>query len=327
MSQGQPLGDNRAMSWPSPEHRQFMATMWHRWSHIVKGGLAGSVLLGTTSLVIPSTYNSDVRFVVDSPNNAAAGLSGGLLGVATELGFLTGGESSSPLFYAELVNSNLVLVQLVRDTFRLGPDTPSRPLPELLRISGDSNAKVELRTVIRLRKMIDASADMRTGIVTIRVAARSGYLATDLTKRLVRAVEVYNRELRATRARNERLFLEREVDSARAALRASEDSLRGFYETNKEFRSSPRLVFREVTLKRQSDLAVGWYTGLVQQLDRARLAEVRDVPAITLLEPPIPPLRRTKPMRLAWALFGLALGLTAATIGPLTLKILTQDQG
>ena len=249
------------MSWPSPEHRQFMATMWLRWSHIVKGGLAGSVLLGTTSLVIPSSYDSDVRFVVDSPNTAAAGLPGGLLGVATELGFLTGGESSSPLFYAELVNSNLVLVQLVRDTFRLGPGTPSRPLPELLRISGDTNAKVELRTVTRLRKMIDASADMRTGIVTIRVAAQSGYLATDLTKRLVRAVEVYNRELRATRARNERLFLDREVVSARAALRASEDSLRRFYERNKEFRSSPRLVFREVTLKRQSDLAVAWYTG------------------------------------------------------------------
>ncbi len=313
------------MSWLSPDHRKFAGAAWHRWSHVVKAALGGSALFGMVSLLIPSTYASDARFVVDSPNSASGGLPAGLLGVATELGFLSGGETSSPLFYTELANSHLVLVQLVRDTFRIGPSNPFRPLPELLGISGEDKDRVELRTVTRLRKMIDASADMRTGIVTIQVTATSSYLATDLAKRLVRAIELYNRELRVTRARNEKVFLEREVDSAQMTVRANEDSLRVFYETNKEFRSSPRLMLREATLKRQTDLAAAWYTGLVQQLERARLAEVRDVPALTLLEPPIPPLRRSTPRRLAWACLGLALGFAAATLGPLSLRILSQD--
>lgn len=53
---------------------------------------------------------------------------------------------------------------------------------------------------------------------------------------------------------------------------------------------------------------------LFQQYEQARIAEVRDTPTLTVLDPPVPPLRRSWPKRTLLTLLGFAVSLTVGVI-------------
>src|SRR5262249_29711079 len=94
----------------------------------------------------------------------------------------------------------------------------------------------------------------------------------------------------------ERSFLETRVDSAHERETVLEDSLREFYLHNRLV-NSPNLQFTEGRLKRQLEFAQTLTAQLRSQLEQARLQEVRDTPALSIVSPPEIPSKRASPNR------------------------------
>ena len=89
-----------------------------------------------------------------------------------------------------------------------------------------------------------------------------------------------------------------------------------FYDQNRQWKTSPQLVFEEQRLRRNVDVASDLFLTLQRQFETARLDEFNDAAVITVVDPAVAPWKAQWPrywILLAGSLFvGLLLGILVA---------------
>jgi len=121
-----------------------------------------------------------------------------------------------------------------------------------------------------------------------------------------------NISFRQQQSRELRQFFESRVADALRELDSAETALRHFLERNRVTQSSPLLTFEQLRLTRDAELKRAVYTTVVQQYEGAKMQEARNVPVLTVLTPPIVPVRKSGPPRRFIVAAGLLLGILAA---------------
>ena len=79
------------------------------------------------------------------------------------------------------------------------------------------------------------------------------------------------------------------MELATAELRIAEDRLESFLKNNRQFSGSPELNFQRDRLERSIALRQEVFTTLTQTLEEARIRQVRDIPVISMVDPPSVP--------------------------------------
>lgn len=254
------------------------------------------------------TYTATASFMPQVSEISSSQLSG----VAAQFGIaLPGRESNqSPAFYAQLLKSRELLRQIVEARYRFsdGTDTLSGTLTDLYHIKGATEDWRRDAALRRARRMIEASPDLRTGVVTVTVTARWPALAEEMARRVLTLVNQFNLERRQSQATAERRFVEARRTELEAELRQAETKLQAFLQGNREFRNSPQLTFEHDRLARDVLMRQQVYTSLAQAYEKARIDEVRNTPVITVIEEPDRPVRPDARGTLTAGLVGFALG-------------------
>lgn len=202
-----------------------------------------------------------------------------------------GGGGESVQFYTTLLESRdllreAVLTDYVEVTGVEHRDTARGNLVELLEVEGDT-PEGEVRAAITwLNDHTSASANLDAGVVTLRVTARSPALAEAINRRLLELLDQFNRIKRQSRAREEREFVERRMESIQEELQQAEEALARFLEQNRSYQSSPELAFQAQRLQRKVDERQQTLTTLIQAYETARIDEVRDTPVLTVVDDP-----------------------------------------
>lgn len=270
------------------------------------------------AIALPPIYEAHASFVTSSSGSskmASALASGGagLSGLASQLGVSTGADpSESPNFYVKLIESEELRRRLLNSRFhnpRSDSPRDSATLLEILRIRNNDPVR---RTEIALKKMGKAMStefDLKTNMVGLVVTSRWSELAAAIANRTIELVDAFNHEQRVTRARSKRVFVESRVDSAKAELRQAEERQRVFYDQNRQWRSSPQLVFEEARVRRNVEVATDLFLTLQRQLEAARLDEFNDAAAITIVDPAHAPHKAEWPRY--WILLASALAVGA----------------
>lgn len=286
---------------------------------------AGVVLIAMIlTFVLPPSYRAATSFVtadasIELPSSIGQLASqSGLSALAGEFGVGTSRDPSySPAFYYALLGSRELLTRLVLSQFadpRTAQQGDSANLVQLFGIhENDSLRAVEL-AVRRLRRQAHITIDPKTSFVSLQVDARWPTLAADIANHAVGLVSAFNKEQRLSRAKARREFLQTRVDSAQSELRATENALRAFHETNRQWQAAPGLSMEEGRLRRQVETANTLYLQLRQQYEAARLEEVNTTPLITVVDRAIPPRRREWPHR---AFIALTAGVLGVVLGML----------
>ena len=276
--------------------------------------------LGTAaSFLIKNTYTASIGLMPEARPSGAAGQLAGLAALAgVNLGTL--GTSESPQFYAAVLDSRpigyLVLSRRY-STAGLGAElgqSDSLPLVDILKTSGKSPAERLSRAYKRLHEtMLDAGVDLRSGIIRLSVRYTSPRLVADIANAFADELLRFNAETRQTQAGKRRRFIEGRTAEASQDLSSAEAAVRGFLERNRQYENSPGLRFEFSRLERNLTVQQQLYLDLRRQLDAARIAEVDDVPALTIVERAIPPQRKSGPKRTVYflALFAGSLFLSA----------------
>ena len=263
------------------------------------------------SLLLPRLYTVEARF---TPEQGRSGMSPQLAGIASQFGVNLGSlgdETESLDFYAELLESHELLRAAVLTSygFRPQPDADSvrGSLVELLEIEADTEDEAIFEAVEELDDLVTVRADHAAGIISLEVSAPWPELSVLLGERLLDLVNRFNLERRQTRAAAERAFLDERIQEKERELRAAESDLEAFLLQNRRYQD-PQLRFQEERLQRMVDLRQQVYVVLAQELEQARLAEVRNTPVITVLDHPRPPAERTSPNYVLNVALGLLLG-------------------
>jgi len=253
---------------------------------------AGAAISLVVALLQPRRYTSSFSFF---PQSVSGQGTDGLAALAGQVGIslgAVGGSSQPPQLFAALIETREVLGPVAVDTVATtGSGTERVPLAEFLGISGaDGPPPVVLeRTIEALRRDVISTgvAARTTGVVSVRVRTKSPQVSLAIAARLLDGLNRYNRQIRQAQAAEERRFIEGRLGAARAALRAAEDALQRFLQTNRQFAGSPQLSLQRGRLERELALRQQVVTGLTQQSEDARIREVRDTPIITVIEAPL----------------------------------------
>src|SRR5437588_595847 len=253
-----------------------------------------------TSIVVLATaptFAATAAFVPENPSEGR--LPAGLAGLASQFGFPLGGEPSrSPAFYADLVRSRVILTQVLGAKVldpKGGGDSVT--VYQLYRVKGPTPERRIDDGIKVLRNRIMIAVDQRTNIVRVTVEAPSPVAARDVLQLLLDDLADFNVHTRQSTAGERRKFIEGRVATSEEQLRTAEESLRAFYERNRQWQSSPQLRFEEQRLTRQVAVQQELYLTLRREYETARIEEVNNTPVLTIIDQPTVPGWRIRPRR------------------------------
>ena len=273
------------------------AGMLARWRAVVGATVGIAALALLLSFVLPPGYESEATFVTtDTQVQLPSGLADltsqpGMAGLASQLGLgMSRDPSTSPAFYAQLLDSRELLTRLVLSRV---PDprktaTDSADLLTIFRIRNkDRERGIEI-AIKRLERAMKVRTEPRTSFVSITLSTPWARLSAAVANRAVELVSAFNSAQRQSRARARRVFLEGRVADAQNELHGTEGALSDFYERNRLWRSSPALIVQEASLRRQVEMASELYLSIRQQYESARIDEVNTTPVITVVDTAVP---------------------------------------
>jgi len=288
---------------------QLLTPLVRRWKLLIALPLAAGIAAAGISLAVPPVFTANTSFTPEATGNRSA-LSGfgDLVGLAGQLGIAGATGSATPEFFGSVIESRQIVEGVLLSTFQR-PDGPGQDtLLGLMGVSGRTHAERLSNGVRRLRRLVSVSIDGRTGIVSVSVRQRDPNLAAAVADRFTALLNDFNLERRQSQSRAQARFSAQRLVEAEHELRQAETDLRTFLEANRQFRGSPLLEFEHSRLERVALLKQEVYTTLAKSLEEARIAEVRDTPVLTIIDPAVPPQRRTAPHRTLYVLVALILG-------------------
>jgi capsular polysaccharide biosynthesis protein len=155
--------------------------------------------------------------------------------------------------------------------------------------------------------MIVSSVNEETGIMTISVTAEGARLASDLTKSFLDHFAARVREIRTEKVRERLDFVEGRFEEVKQELETAEERLAQFLERNQN-PTTATLQFRRDRLQRQVSFKEQLYSELQSQLTQTQLDLQRRQPVVTVVEEPVPSMKRSAPKRTRLVLIFFVLG-------------------
>lgn len=296
------------MTGPATHERSLagrLTALGDHWRILALAGLVGAIVGVAAALALPSWYTAGGSF---QPESQAPSFTGGLAGLATQL---TGGgfNQTNPQFYADLIQSDVVTRRLAAASFPTGATL--RSLPEIYGLESLSGEKRVQLTAMRLRRSLSSGVNIRTGVVSFSVEGRSPEMAKSLADSVLAIVNDFNVNIRRSRAGYERAFTTTRAAEARRALEAAENALASFDVRNR-VAASPYLRTQQERLRRAAEVASQVYLQLRLQAEQAAVQEVRNTPALTVIEAPQLPIRRSRPRRRVVVVLSVFAAITAS---------------
>jgi uncharacterized protein involved in exopolysaccharide biosynthesis len=277
-----------------------------RWKSLLVLSLVGGVVGAAASFLVTPAFESSVAFQAEPTSNYQ--LQGSLAGLASQLGGLgLGATTVNAQFFADILPSDAVLGRVITDTFPYKGERAT--LEQVYRLTSKPSPLKEYILTNRLRRSISSSVNNRTNMVRFTVEAPAADLAKALAEDIVTALNEVNIELRQARASAEESFTTERAEASRRELAGAEEALTRFYQRNRSIAGAPALATEERRLMRNVDMAQQVYTQLRIQQEQAAVQAVRNTPAISVVDPPMLAVKKSKPKRKVAVLLGMFAGL------------------
>lgn len=275
-------------------------------------------------LLQPPSFTATALAVMDNQTSGS-----GLSGLTASLGLtpIQGDGSPTPAFFADLVTSDLVLGSTVDSTytFRSEDSVISGNLVTILHTTGKTHALRREHAIARLRKLVSARVNQKTGVITVTATTKDSTLSPLIVARLINEVNRVNILSRQNQAGGEREFTGRRVQEAEQELRIAENQLQDFLQRNRDYNSAPQTAFEEDRLARTVAMRQSIFTTVSQAYEQARIQEARDTPGLRVVEPAIVPVLPNDRGLVEAAVLGLFAGLLLAICWGLWLDYLHES--
>tara|TARA_Y100000591_G_C21835487_1_gene702216 strand:- start:541 stop:1707 length:1167 start_codon:yes stop_codon:yes gene_type:complete len=223
----------------------------------------------------------------------------------------------------DVVNSRLIanLVINKKWTTRKGN---SKNLIELWQINKKkslfSNKDSQLDSMIviesaiqKFKDHIHVSEDRMTGLIKITTTFQDPNVAAGVANFIGDQIELYIQKENSAQSKKEKEFIFERLTIVKKELENSELDLKIFKERNRGYENSPELFMKYSQFFRKVEAKKEVYLTLQQQLELARIEEVKQSPILHILDYAVPPVNKSYPNRYFIAVISLLLGFFIAS--------------
>jgi uncharacterized protein involved in exopolysaccharide biosynthesis len=270
----------------------------------------------TVALLLPAVYTARASFYSEgkqAPDLTSMSSLGPLTALLAAAGGSLGGNQTG--FFVDLLKSQAFFDSLAVSAV---PVT-ARGAPVLVRDYVVKRAKNDAdrawKARAKLKKMIEVSTQP-SGVVVVRVDAKSPIAAAAIANRSVDVIDNLNLKFRREQAAARRKFTEGFLADVESRLSASENRLQDFLMSNRSLLSL-RSAAQSPVLQRQEERLRGEITRLTtlkeqleSSIENARLTEFNDAPVVARVDRAPVPEKRTGPPRTLIALGSILLTAT-----------------
>jgi len=203
--------------------------------------------------------------------------------------------------FSDLLETESVRKQVALATYQLPacvhPKSAQGTLIDAYDLTDEARPKALDAVIRKLKSATKVDFDALSQLVTLQTVSCSPELAAAILQQYLDIVQRFSVQTLKSQASAAREFAEKRSQELNSELSGAEDALTRFYKQNRTYTQSPVLLQEEARLKRQVNMLESTYLTVRTDYERARLDEARDLPAITVIEPPAPPGRKSWPVR------------------------------
>lgn len=170
------------------------------------------------------------------------------------------------------------------------------------------------RAIKKFNNHVQVSEDRISGLIKITTTLQDPDIAANVANFIGNEVELYIQKENSAQSTKEKLFISDRLSIVKKELEESELELKEFKERNRGFEESPELfmtysqLFREVEGKKEV------YLTLQQQLELARIEEVKQSPILHILDIAVPPIKKSYPNRGIFLIISFLAGLIYSSL-------------
>lgn len=175
-----------------------------------------------------------------------------------------------------------------------GEDTTSVVVGEGSKIQ--SLTKDEKQVSEMLDKMVSLNVNDKDGYVQLTASMAEPLAVAQLAQQAQKLLQEYITRFKVEKVQFNLDFVQNQFDKARLRYEEKQEGLARFRDANKSF-SSAVAKTQEEMLQNEYNLAYGVYSELAKQLEQAEIAVNETTPILTVVEPVVVPMERSKPKR------------------------------
>ncbi len=172
---------------------------------------------------------------------------------------------------------------------------------------------IKEKAIKRFNDHVQVSEDRISGLIKISTTFQDPIIASSIANFIGSQVELYIQKENSAQSTKEKIFISDRLSIVKNELEKAELELKKFKERNRGYEDSPELFmifsqkFREVEAKKEV------YLTLQQQLELARIEEVKQSPILHILDHAVPPIKKSFPNRRLFFIISAFVGLIIAS--------------
>jgi Uncharacterized protein involved in exopolysaccharide biosynthesis len=201
--------------------------------------------------------------------------------------------------YPEIIRSRTLANKILNRKFNTIEFGSQKSLLHIL-TSGESNEvsnndSLNIKAINAVLGMVKVSESGST--IQIKINAKEPRLARDINFAFIDELDAHQRAYNKTKSSETRKFIEERIKSTEIELNVAEEDLKNFRDSNRRIQNSPSLLLEQQRLSREAAVLTGVFTTLKQELENAKIEEVKESNYVIILDPPEIPILRIKPKR------------------------------
>ncbi len=166
----------------------------------------------------------------------------------------------------------------------------------------------EQKVLKNLYESFSLNLNQKEGYVQLSTTLRDPHLAAQITLKAQQLLQQYLTEFKLQKVRANLEFVEGSYQEAKANFEAKQEELARFRDANVNLTSAMART-REEKLQSEYTLLLGVYTELAKQKEQAKIAVTETTPILTVIEPVVVPVEKSKPSRAKMLIIYTFLGL------------------
>ncbi|WP_026853119.1 hypothetical protein [Geothrix fermentans] len=271
----------------------------------IQWAVAAGLLTAVITLFMPNYYKSEAR-LLPVESKGLSGSLGGLATAAAAFGVSVPGGEGNDANFVDILNSRWLREQLLQTEFqyhvrswRFGAERLERGT--LYAYVDEKNMD---RAVKELGKVLSATRDLKSKVITLGAETKSAELSQQVVQRAGKLLEAFLQEKGRTRGGAKAVFAEARLADARLEMDQAEEAFRRFLEGNRNYQGSadPAVRLRGTRLENELRLRQQLVTTLAMNREQALMEEKNDMPIVNILDGGNLPDEKSRPSRSAWAI-------------------------